>query len=349
MSDPLDGLSDEERERAEKSEMPDWTGPMLAKLTHDPFSDDGWMYERKLDGERVVCFVGPAGGVRLMSRNREMLNDSYPEVERALEGQAPRGCVLDGEVVAFGPDGTSDFQRLQPRMQAGSREEAESEAVGVFYYLFDCMYLHGHDVTGCSLRGRKGLLRRALDWSDPLRLTPHRNGSGMELYREACRKGWEGVIAKRAASTYVSGRSGDWLKFKCVHRQELVIGGYTEPRGERTGFGALLLGFYEGGELVYAGKVGTGFDEETLEMLSGRLEEMERGTPPFRRDPEEEGAHYVTPRLVCEVAFTEWTSDSMLRHPAYKGLRRDKEPEDVTREETRPKAESPAGEGEVRR
>ena len=340
----LGTLSEEGRKKAVRKEMPDWMDPMLARLTHDPFSDDEWIYERKLDGERALCFVENGGRVRIMSRNRMTTNESYPEIERAMGRQAPKGCVLDGEMVAFGGDGTSDFQKLQPRMQASSRKEAEKKGVRVFYYIFDCLYADGHDMTGCGLRDRKRLLRKAVDWTDPLRFTPHRNGSGMEYYREACRKGWEGVIAKKADSPYVHSRSGRWLKFKCVLRQEFVIGGYTDPGGDRSGFGALLIGFHSDGDLLYAGKVGTGFDDETLEELGGRLSRLERETSPFHGQVDEKDVHFVTPELVCEVAFTEWTSGLKLRHPAYKGLRRDKEPEDVVREDRRATAERPGRE-----
>ena len=336
-------LPEEELSRAEEVSMPDWLEPMLARLTHDPFSDEGWIYERKLDGERALSYIESDGTVRIMSRNRKNIGTSYPEVRRALEARAPEGCILDGEMVAFGSDGTSDFQKLQPRMQADSAEEAEEEGVNVYYYVFDCLYLYGHDITGCSLRSRKGLLKQAVDWTDPLRFTPHRNKEGMEYYREACENGWEGLIAKKADSRYVHSRSGSWLKFKCVLRQEFVIGGFTEPEGQRSGFGALLLGFYEDSRLVYAGKVGTGFDDETLESLGKKLKNLERDTPPFSSDPEEKDAHYVTPKLVCEVAFTEWTSDSRLRHPAYKGLRRDKDPREVERESGEPAVEEPGG------
>jgi len=313
--------------------MPDWMEPMLAKLTHDHFSGQDWIFERKLDGERVISYVDPDGAVRLMSRNKNRLNDTYPEIEEVLAHQAPTGCILDGEVVAFNKNNVSDFQKLQPRMQASSREESKSSGVRVYYYLFDCLYIDGHDITPCHLRSRKKLLKAAIDWDDPLRWTPHRNDDGLEYYRTACEKGWEGLIAKHAGSEYVHSRSGKWLKFKCVMQQEFVIGGFTEPHGERIGFGALLLGFYRDGNLVYAGKVGTGFDDETLQDVRDRLTEIERKTSPYDQgDPETDGVHFVTPQMVCEVRFTEWTKDDKLRHPRYKGLRRDKDPEDVHKE-----------------
>lgn len=335
MAELIGTLPDRELKLAEKTSMPGWMEPMLARLTHDPFSDEKWIYERKLDGERALSFISPHGGAKIMSRNRKRIDSSYPEIRKALQGQSPRGCILDGEVVAFADDGTSDFQKLQPRMQADSPEEAKLKGLKVFYYVFDCLYVDGHDITGCSLRRRKILLRKALNWSDPLRFTPHRNEDGMEYYRQACEKGWEGLIAKKADSPYTHGRSGSWFKFKCLLRQEFVIGGFTDPGGDRRGFGALLIGFYEGSRLVYAGRVGTGFDNKTLKGLGKRLSKLKRDTSPFSGEPEQK-ANYVTPELVCEVAFTGWTSDSLLRHPAYKGLRRDKDPREVTREDADP-------------
>ena len=340
MSDLIDRLSDEEREKARETSMPDWMDPMLAKLTHDYFSSDEWVFERKLDGERVMAYVEPDGEVRFMSRNQKRINESYPEIEEALADQAPAGCILDGEVVAFNAEHVSDFQRLQPRMHASSREESRESGVRVYYYIFDCLYVDGHDITGCGLRSRKKLLKAALNWDDPLRWTPHRNDDGLEYYKEACSKGWEGLIAKHAGSEYVHGRSSKWLKFKCIMQQEFVVCGFTEPHGERVGFGALLLGFYHEGDLVYAGKVGTGFDDETLEDLHDRLEDLKRETSPYDQgDPATKEVHFVTPELVCEVAFTEWTDADELRHPRYKGLRRDKAPEDVHKEAESQRAE----------
>lgn len=333
MPDLLNTLSDQEREKCRKKSMPDWMDPMLAKLTHDYFSDKEWIFERKLDGERVLAYITPQGKVKLMSRNKKTLNDHYPEIEEALRNQAPGGCILDGEVVAFDSRGVSDFQKLQPRMQASNRKEAKQSGIKIYYYLFDCMYIDGHDITGCSIRSRKKLLRKAVDWNDPLRFTPHRNTDGRKYHREACRRGWEGLIAKQAESPYVHSRSTKWLKFKCSRQQEFVIGGFTEPKGKRVGLGALLLGFYRDGDLVYAGEVGTGFDDDTLQELRRKMGNIARKTSPYDRgNPPTKNVHFVTPKLVCEVAFTEWTEGDKLRHPRYKGLREDKLPEDVHRE-----------------
>jgi len=183
------------------------------------------------------------------------------------------------------------------------------------------------------LRERKTLLKQVIYLEDPLRFSLHRDAQGEAYYGGACRKGWEGLIAKRVDSRYVSGRSKDWLKFKCLNQQEFVIVGYTDPQDERIGFGALLLGYYKGDKLKYAGKVGTGYDEEMLRRLHQRLAPLERETSPFAdKDVPQRKVHWVTPELVVEVGFTEWTRGDKLRHPHFLGLRRDKEPGEVVRE-----------------
>jgi bifunctional non-homologous end joining protein LigD len=293
---------------------------MKAVLTSDRFSDPDWIYERKLDGIRCIS-VKTTAGVRLWSRNHLSLNDRFPELAQAL-GHDPGEFVVDGEVVAFAGAQTS-FARLQQR---GERQ------VRVFYYIFDLLHVAGHDTTALPLRTRKALLGRALVFRDPIRLTNHRNRDGEALYHDACRKGWEGVIAKRAQSTYEGGRSRDWLKFKCSAEQELVIGGFTPPRGSRTDLGALLLGYYDHGRLRYAGKVGTGFTHATLRDLAGRLEPLRRDASPFADEVRERGATWVEPVLVAQVGFTEWTRDARLRHPRFLGLRDDKPATEVVRE-----------------
>jgi bifunctional non-homologous end joining protein LigD len=230
--------------------------------------------------------------------------------------------VVDGEVVAFAGAQTS-FEALQQR---GERD------VSVFYYVFDLLHLDGRDTTSLPWRERKALLRRALAFHGPVRLTPHRNEDGEELYREACRKGWEGLIAKRADAPYVHGRSRDWLKFKCSAEQELVIGGYTAPTGSRIELGALLLGHYEDGRLRYAGKVGTGFTRATLRDLAAKLGPLRRDDSPFADEIRERHVTWVEPELVAQVGFSEWTRDGRLRHPRFLGLRDDKAAEEVVRE-----------------
>jgi DNA ligase D-like protein (predicted ligase) len=264
MTDLIDTLSEDARQKAKAKPMPDWIDPMLAKLTHDYFSGPGWIFERKLDGERILAFISNEGDVTLYSRNQKELNDNYLEIQEALIKHAAKGCILDGEIVAFDENEVSDFRKLQQRMHVSSREEALESDVEVYYYLFDLLYVDGHDITGCALRDRKKLLPTAVEVMDPLRLVKYHTDDGIKLFKKACEKGWEGLIAKQAESNYFHSRSNKWLKFKCIKQQAFVIGGYTKPHGERVGFGALLLGFYRDNDLVYAGKVGTGFDDLTL-------------------------------------------------------------------------------------
>lgn len=327
---------------------PEWVAPMLATLTSRRFSDPDWIFERKLDGERCLGFR-EGGRVRLLSRSKQDLNGTYPEIVGSLADQAPQDFVVDGEIVAFEGAGTS-FSRLQQRMGITDPDAARRSPVSVYYYLFDLMHLEGYDVTRLGLRERKGLLRRAIRFSDPLRYTIHRNAEGEAAFEQACQRGWEGLVAKRADAPYTGGRSQSWLKMKCSAGQEVVIGGYTEPSGSRTGIGALLVGYYDRGELVYAGKVGTGFTHAVLVDLKQRLSRIETASSPFgsspfgsspfsRGRPAGRGTHWARPELVAEVAFTEWTADGRMRHPSFKGLREDKPARDVVRER------SPAGAG----
>jgi bifunctional non-homologous end joining protein LigD len=302
--------------------------PMLAVLTDERFSDPGWLFERKLDGER--CLAERRGGeIDLRSRTRERLNGTYPELADALREQRCADFLIDGEVVAFVGSRTS-FGRLQQRIGIHDPERARRSGVRVFYYVFDVLRLDGDDVREAPLRVRKARLRQAIRFGDPLRIVTHRNAAGEDAYRDACRRGWEGVIAKRADAPYKAGRSRDWLKFKCVTEQELVIGGYTDPAGSRTEFGALLVGYYERGALRYAGKVGSGYSRAVLRDLGGRLARLDRPDPPFSGgDLPRRGVHWVEPRLVAQIAYTEVTRDGKLRHPRYVGLRPDKPAADV--------------------
>jgi bifunctional non-homologous end joining protein LigD len=332
MRSVLDGLSEESRRLLVPERQPDWIPPMLATLTERRFSDPRWIFERKLDGERCLAFRS-GSEVRMLSRNREVINASYPEIVEGLRGQAAGDFVVDGEVVAFEGRQTS-FARLQRRMHVRDPERARQTGVPVFVYLFDLLHVDGHDCTALKLIDRKALLRRLLTFDDPLRFTIHRRAAGEAFWREACGKGWEGVIAKRADSAYMPRRSPDWLKFKCVNEQEFVIGGYTDPQGSRKGLGAILVGYFDGDRLRYAGKVGTGFNEETLAGLKAKLTPLERGDPPFVLDTlPRQGVHWVEPKLVCQIGFTEWTGAGRLRHPRFLGLRRDKRPTEVVREQ----------------
>ncbi|MEU4672628.1 non-homologous end-joining DNA ligase [Amycolatopsis sp. NPDC023774] len=309
---------------------PGWREPTLATLTDRRFSDEGWLFERKLDGVRAIC-VRDGGTPTLYSRNHKVMDNAYPELVEALDGQGGTRFVADGEIVAFDGDNTS-FAALQPRIHLTDPALARATGVRVYYYLFDLLHFDGHDATPLPLRERKALLKDAFEFTDPLRLSAHRDTDGEKFFEEACRRGWEGVIAKRADAPYHSGRSADWLKFKCAQGQELVVGGFTDPQGARHGFGALLLGYHEGDELRYAGKVGTGFDDKLLVSLHDQLREFETGRSPFADAVPEQGTHWVRPELVAQIGFSEWTRDGRLRHPRFLGLRDDKKPADVVRE-----------------
>jgi bifunctional non-homologous end joining protein LigD len=304
--------------------------PMKAVLTDRPVAGPDWMFERKLDGIRAGV-IRRDGTAALVSRSGETLDRAYPELVDALSVDGP-DLVADGEIVAF-ERGRTSFSRLQGRMQIRDPERARRSGIAVYLYLFDLLEVEGDDLRPRPLRERKRVLRRAVEYRGHVRSTPHRVGDGEALLRDACRRGWEGLIAKRADSRYTAARSSDWLKLKCSHGQEMVIGGWTAPKGSRQRLGALLVGYYDArGRLRYAGKVGTGFDAATLELLGDELERRERPTPPFAAGDVPRAARWAEPELVAQVAFTEWTRDGRLRHPRYQGLRRDKPAREVVRE-----------------
>ncbi len=331
MTDPLDVLDGSERALLRPLQQSRWQQPMLATLTDQPFSDPKWIYERKLDGVRAVV-LRREGRTRLFSRTQKSMDGSYPELVEAVDEQAPDGVVLDGEIVAFEGPQTS-FARLQARIGLTDPRRALASGVPVYLYLFDITAAGGHDLTRLPLHARKRVLQAAVDFNDSVRFSGHRNTDGEQYLREACAQGWEGLIAKRAGSRYQHGRSRDWLKFKCVRAQEFVVGGFTDPSGSRVGLGALLVGYHQGDRLRYAGKVGTGFDEKTLRSLRRRLSELAQDSSPFADPVRERGAHWVRPELVAQIGFGEWTGDGKLRHPRFQGLREDKAPRDVVREE----------------
>lgn len=312
------------------------TPPMLAVLSDRRVFGADWLFERKLDGVRALG-ARHEDRTRLLSRTGRAMQTTYPEIIDALSAQECRDFTVDGEIVAYAR-GRTDFALLQRRMQITDAARARASGVAVTYYLFDLLRLDGYDLTRLPLRTRKSLLRRAVAFRAPLRFTPHRNEGGQEQLDAACARGWEGLIAKRAGGRYVRRRSPDWLKLKCARGQEFVVGGFTEPAGAggRIGFGALLVGTYEEGRLRYAGKVGTGFDRAALVELRGTLDGLAAPRSPFADRVREPRPHWVRPELVVQVAFTEWTRDGMLRHPRFLGLRDDKRPEQVVREEPEP-------------
>jgi DNA ligase D-like protein (predicted ligase) len=325
-------LPEPDRTRLRKAAVPSAVPAMLATLTEDRFSRPDWIFERKLDGVRCLARRDARGRVRLLSRNDKDMSRTYPEIVDALSASAAVDLLVDGEVVAFAGRRTS-FERLQGRLGLTDPDAARGTGIQVFYYVFDLLFADGYDVRQLPLLTRKKMLRDAVTFRDPLRFTTHRKGAGEEAFRAACERGDEGVIAKRAAAPYAGGRSKDWLKFKCVRDQEFVVGGWTEPKGSRSGFGALLIGYYDAGTLVYAGKVGTGFGDRLLRTLSAELHRREIDRSPFGRNPvRERTAHWVRPELVAQIGFTEWTRDGMLRHPRFQGLRNDKAADEVVRE-----------------
>lgn len=325
---------------------PDLPAPALATSSHGHIPGDGWLFERKLDGMRVLADQS-GERIRLSSRSGVDASQSFPEFIAALRQQQAPDFVVDGEVVAFDGDQTS-FARLQPRMHVSSSAKALRSGVEVFYYVFDLVQLDGHSLAGLPLTDRKDLLKELFDWQDPLRFSESFEGDGATLLDSACRRGWEGLIAKRADSPYRAGRTSDWLKLKCEQGQEFVVGGWTDPQGARDGFGSLLLGYYDAaGALTYAGKVGTGFDTALLRSLAQRLKALARSETAYdpaslpRGGAWRSSVHWVEPELVAEVRFTEWTRDGQLRHPRFMGLRSDKTARDVVREEPRPAVSAP--------
>ncbi|HEU5305195.1 MAG TPA: non-homologous end-joining DNA ligase [Gemmatimonadales bacterium] len=333
MTRTLKSLTKGATDRLRYRSMPSWIPPMLATLTAKLPVGGNWVYEPKLDGVRAMVYAS-GGKVRIYSRNQKPLNDAYPELVEALAKAVRGNALLDGEIVAFDPEtGITSFARLQQRMQLRDPVRARRTRVAVNIYLFDCLYYEGIDLTLLPLVDRKSLLRDVIWYDETVRFTPHEVSGADAMLRRACEQGAEGIIAKRADSRYVSARSTDWLKIKCQRRQELVIGGYTAPRGTRERLGALLVGYYDGAALRYAGKVGTGYDRRTLETLHARLQPLNRRTSPFSAGPVPGGEiQWVSPKLVAEIGFSEWTTAGLLRHPRFIGLRDDKPATEVRRE-----------------
>ena len=312
--------------------LPAWVAPQLATLVSGPPPGDDWVHEIKLDGYRILLRV-ERGRVKLLTRNRQDWTARFPAVAEAAAALPVKEALLDGEIVALDRAGVSSFQALQ---QADQLETGRT----LVYVAFDLLFLDGSDLRPLPLVERKARLARLLKGRrGRLRYSEHFDLSGQRVFDRACRLGLEGIIAKQKNAPYTSGRGPAWLKVKCVARQELVIGGYTDPDGARAEFGSLLLGVHDrDGRLVYAGRVGTGFDHATLKNLGARLRKLERRASPFSADgprPPGRGAHWVKPELVAEVAFTEWTRDGLLRHPAFQGLREDKPAARIVRETSR--------------
>ncbi|MBO0697632.1 MAG: DNA ligase D [Zavarzinella sp.] len=311
--------------------MPRDIRPMLATLVDGPFDRPGWLFELKWDGYRAVAEV-TRSGVRLYSRNHQSFENKFAPVAVALRGLGHE-AVLDGEVVVVDESGRSQFQLLQNYQKTGRGN--------LVYFVFDLLYLDGRDLRSLPLVERKEMLREMLPALPHVRYGDHVLDDGTAFFRAAADRGLEGIIGKDGSSRYREGvRSGDWVKIKTRRRQEAVIGGYTAPRGRRVGLGALVLGVYEGNELVYIGHTGGGLDTRGLTDLRARLEELTTDDCPFRKKPRTNApVKWVRPELVCEVAFQEWTDDGRMRQPIFVGLREDKPARSVRREREHPVAE----------
>lgn len=320
--------------------MPDFVAPQLATLVDAVPEGNAWLHELKFDGYRLLCRIDN-GSVTVLTRTAQNWTDRFGVVVDAAKKLPARQLLIDGEVVAVTDDGKPSFQLLQNSLRG-------ADASRLIYYGFDLLWLDGRDLRGMPLVERKQILAKILSGAKKtaIRYSEHWIGRGQTLFEKACKTGLEGIVAKRLNAPYRSGRVRSWLKIKCSKSQEFVIGGFTDPAGARTGFGALLLGIHDDrGALLYAGRVGTGFDDRALRDLRARLKPLERRSTPFASLPKSAGfkkVHWVEPKLVCEVVFAAWTSDRLLRHPSFKGLREDKPAREISREVAAPVAAADA-------
>jgi bifunctional non-homologous end joining protein LigD len=319
---------------------PEFVEPMKARLVDDPPANSDWLYELKFDGIRAIA-VKNGSKVSLISRNGNKLDARFPEIAEAVKNLPVPDCVIDGEVVALDDEGRSSFQLLQAL-------EMEGRKAPLRFYVFDLLELDGKSLLGLPLEQRKQVLAKVCESvGDPIRYSAEITGDVKSLLAEVQRRGLEGLIGKQRGSLYEPGRrSGAWIKLKTVHQQEFVVGGYTPPAGSRKHFGAILVGYYEGGKLKFAGKVGSGFTSKSLSNLSRKFREEERDDCPFVDLPSKQGGvwvqgitpsmmqkmHWVNPKFVAEIKFAEWTREGKLRQPVFLGLREDKRATEVKRE-----------------
>ena len=301
----------------------------LALLVDEAPVGDGWLHEQKFDGYRILAELD-GRKLRLLSRRFNDWTAQFPTVVDAVAALPVKSILLDGEVAVVMPDGRTSFQALQ---NAFGRRDAN-----LVYFVFDVLALNGEDLTKLPLEQRKQRLAKLLGKQDGvIRYSDHVIGNGAAFFELACKQGLEGIVSKKRDAPYSPGRGKTWLKTKCTLRQEFVIGGYTDPDGARTHIGALLVGYYEDGKLHYGGKVGTGFKQKDLVELKRALAPLETSKSPFSPEPTRAWTgpnwHWVTPMLVAEVVFSEWTNDGRLRHPSFQGLRADKPAGDIVREQ----------------
>jgi bifunctional non-homologous end joining protein LigD len=299
--------------------------PQLAQLVKAAPTGPDWLHEVKYDGYRIGCRI-QNGRVTLLSRNGNDWTGAFPEIATAASALKVKTALIDGEVCVVLPDGRTSFQALQ---NLGSADRAR-----LVYFAFDLLHLDGRNLIPEPLEARTRALQKIVR-GRRIRFSDHLDADGPAAFREACRLRLEGIISKPRGEPYHSGKRAGWLKTKCIRRQEFAIGGFTDPEGSRQGIGALLVGYYDGDRLVFAGKVGTGFTTKSARELRAALERIEIRESPFTPHPAGrlgKHAHWVEPRLVGEVVFTEWTSDGKIRHPSFQGLRPDKDPRTVVRE-----------------
>jgi bifunctional non-homologous end joining protein LigD len=316
--------------RAHKSIMPAVIHPMLATLVDEPFSHPDWVFETKWDGFRAICFI-KKGKSRLVSRNQLDMTHQYPELVNLAKQVKAEEAILDGEIVALDEQGRPRFQLLQPRV--GRKRQSDIEALigtaRIVYYAFDLLFSDGYDVMPCPLLERKALLERILIPASFVKFSEHFEKDGERFFKEIEKFHLEGMVAKKAASLYVQRRSTDWLKVKTVLRSEVVIGGYTQPRGSRSYFGALVVGLYRDRLLHYVAHVGGGFNQLKLTHIYKLMQPLKTSKCPFVDAPKtNEPVQWLRPKLVAEVKFSEWTAEHRLRHPVFVGLREDKKPEE---------------------
>ena len=332
---------------ARRAAQPKEFFPQLATLVSKVPAGQEWVHELKLDGYRLLCFLED-GKARLVTRNGNDWSHDFPTITWALERLPVKNAILDGEAVVLRPDGATDFQALQ-----NAAKDRKLKTAAIRFFLFDLPYCEGFDLTRSPLVERKKVLKDLLtaapkESAELLPYSEHVEGEGTKVFKAACSHAMEGVVSKQADSPYEQRRTKSWLKTKCTYEQEFVIGGFSDPNNSRKGFGALLLGFYEGDDLIYAGRVGTGFTDASLGSLHKQLAPLETSQAPFANPPrgyDAKGVHWVRPKLVAEVEFNEWTREGILRHPSFKGLRSDKNPEEIVREmpDRAPTADESAG------
>lgn len=297
--------------------------PMLAKVAQKPFSDPNWLFEIKWDGYRAIVEI-ENDKVELFSRYHHSFNERYPEIVETLK-KIKTNAVLDGEIVAIDKNGLSQFQLLQNYLT--------NPKVNLCYCVFDILSLGGRNLTELPLIQRKQILKKMMPKLKNVKFSDYIENDGLAFFEAARKKGVEGIIAKKKNSHYELGkRSSSWLKIKAVLEQEVVIGGFTKPQGQRKYFGALLLGVYEKGKLKYIGGCGTGFDDKTLKNLNQKFSKIRQKEPSFVNPPKLDNVQWLKPKLVCQIKFQEWTNDEMIRQAVFLGLRDDKKPKEIVAE-----------------